>query len=60
MNMRRLPRMSPVLPPSSSSPPKVRVYALTTQARLVVEKSRERWMSGSAMFTMVMSSTTMS
>lgn len=50
--------MSPARPPSSNSPPKVSVYALTTQARLVVEKSSDRWMSGSAMFTMVMSSTT--
>lgn len=58
MNMRRRPRMSPDRPPSSSRPPKVSVYALMTQDRFSVENPRAVWMCGSAMFTMVMSRTT--
>jgi hypothetical protein len=60
MNTRRRPRMSPARPPSSSSPPKVSVYALSTHDRLVVEKFSASRMCGRAMFTMVASRTTMS
>ena len=37
MNTRRRPRMSPARPPSSSKPPNVSAYALTTHSRPVPE-----------------------
>ena len=60
MNTRRRPRMSPARPPSSSSPPKARAYALTTHSRPEPEKPSARWIGGSATLTMVESSTTIS
>ena len=60
MNIRRRPRMSPARPPSSSSPPNVRMYPFITQDRLVDEKCRPVWMCGSAMFTTVASRMIMS
>ncbi len=59
-NTRRRPRMSPARPPSSSRPPKVSVYAFSTQDRPAGEKRRPAWMCGSAMFTTVRSRTIMS
>ena len=44
MKMRRRPRMSPARPPSSSSPPKVRAYPLTTHWR---SRARSPGRSGS-------------
>src|SRR5262249_50570541 len=58
MNMRRRPSRSPARPPSSSSPPKVSAYALTTHSRPDPEKPSARWICGSATLTMVASSTT--
>ena len=60
MKTRRRPSRSPDLPPSSSSPPNVSAYALTTHSRLVPEKPSAVWMCGRATFTMVASSTTIS
>src|SRR5204862_4301548 len=44
-------------PPRSRKPPKVSMYALTTQASDVCEKPRSARMDGSATFTIVVSST---
>ena len=60
MKIRRRPSRSPDLPPSSSSPPNASAYALMTHSRLVLEKWSALWMCGSATFTMVASSTTIS
>ena len=60
MNIRRLPRMSPALPPSSRSPPKVSEYAFRTHDRPEGEKSRPCAIEGSATFTTVRSRTIMS
>ena len=60
MNTRRRPSRSPARPPSSSSPPKASAYAVTTHSRPVPEKPSARWMCGSATFTIVASSTTIS
>ena len=60
VNTRRRPSRSPVRPPSSSSPPKVTAYAFTTHSRPLPEKPSARWMCGSATFTIVASSTTIS
>ena len=60
MKTRRRPSRSPVLPPSSSSPPNASAYALTTHSRPVPEKPSAVWMCGRATLTMVASSTTMS
>jgi hypothetical protein len=57
---RRRPRMSPARPPSSSSPPKARAYALTSHSKPEPEKPSARWIGGSATLTMVESSTTIS
>jgi hypothetical protein len=57
ISMRRRPRMSPARAPSRSSPPKLRVYALCTQERLVAEKCSELWILGSAAMTTEMSRT---
>ena len=54
-NMRRWPSRSPARAPSSSRPPNVNAYALTTQDRFSGEKWSAPWMSGSAMFTIVRS-----
>src|SRR5215472_10485242 len=60
MNILRRPSRSPARPPSSSSPPKVSAYALTTHSRPDPENPSARWMCGSATLTMVASSTTIS
>src|SRR5215469_6806564 len=60
MNTRRRPRMSPARPPSSSRPPKVSAYALTTHSRPEPEKPSACWMWGRATFTIVASRITMS
>src|SRR4051794_18830804 len=60
MKTLRRPSRSPIRPPSRSRPPNARVYALTTQDRSAWEKPRSTLMCGSAMFTIVPSSTTMS
>src|ERR1019366_1730556 len=60
MKTRRRPRMSPARPPSSSRPPNVSVYALSTQDKLGAEKCSPRAMLGKAMFTTVMSRMIMS
>ena len=52
--------MSPSRPPTSSRLPNARAYAVTTHCRSLFGKSRARWADGSAMFTMVESSTTIS
>ncbi len=59
-NVRRCPNMSPARPPSSNSPPNASAYAVTTHCRPVDENARPCWISGSAMFTMVESRTTIS
>ena len=59
-NVRFRPKMSDRRPPTSSSPPNASAYAVMTHWRSVVEKPSARWAEGSAMFTMVASSTTMS
>ena len=60
VSARRRPIRSEVLPPSSSSPAKESVYAVTTYERCASSKPSTRWAVGSATFTMVASSATMS
>src|SRR5262249_51752872 len=52
--------MSPSRPPTSSRLPNDSAYAVTTHCRLPLEKPRACWADGSAMFTMVASSPTIS
>src|ERR1700683_5646216 len=52
--------MSPSRPPTSSRLPNARAYAVTTHCRSLFGKPRACWADGSAMFTMVASSTTIS
>src|SRR6266704_1475425 len=52
--------MSPSRPPTSSRLPNERAYAVTTHCRSLLEKLSACWADGSAMFTIVPSSTTMS
>src|SRR4051794_21951769 len=59
MNRRRLPKKSAARPPSSRKPPNISVYELMTHCRLAFEKSRPRWIDGSATFTIVASRMTM-
>ena len=59
MNSRFRPTRSAARPPSMRKPPKVSVYPLTIHCRLEGEKCRERWIDGSATFTMVASRMTM-
>ena len=54
------PIMSPMRPPNRSSPPKAKVYAVTTHWRSTLENPKERCAEGSAMIMMVVSRTTMS
>src|SRR3989441_5297617 len=56
----RRPMRSAARPPRSRKPPNVRTYAFTTHARPACEKPRSRWIAGSAMFTIVASSTIIS
>jgi hypothetical protein len=56
----RRPLMSPARPPVSSSPPKIRVYALTAQDRLPTERCRPLCIRGRAMVKMVASTTSIS
>ena len=58
--VRRLPMMSDNRPPMSSSAPKASEYAVTIHWRLSVPKPSALCADGSAMFTIVVSSTTMS
>ena len=60
MNVHLRPNRSPSLPPSSKRLPNASAYAVTTHCRLSVEKPKERCAEGSAMFTIVASSTTIS
>ena len=60
ISIRRRPTRSDSRPPSSSSPPKASEYAVTTHCRSALENTRSRWAEGSAMFTIVASSTTIS
>ncbi len=60
MNIRRRPKRSPARPPSKSRPPNASAYPLTTHSRSVASKFSARWIDGSATFTIVVSSTTMS
>jgi len=60
ISIRRRPTRSDSRPPSSSSPPKASEYAVTTHCRSATLKPRSRWAEGSAMFTIVASSTTIS
>jgi hypothetical protein len=52
--------MSPSCPPTSSKLPNDSAYAVTTHCRSLVEKPSDCWADGSAMFTIVPSSTTIS
>ena len=60
ISIRRRPSRSDSRPPSSSSPPKASEYAVTTHCRSALENPSARWAEGSAMFTIVASSTTIS
>ena len=60
ISIRRRPTRSDSRPPSSSSPPKASEYAVTTHCRSAMENPSARWAEGSAMFTIVASSTTIS
>ena len=60
MNVAFRPIRSVSLPPRSSRLPKAREYAVTTHCRSMSEKPRTCWAEGSAMFTIVASSTTIS
>ena len=60
MKVHLRPNMSPMRPPSSSSEPNASAYAVTIHWRESLEKPRSSCALGSAMFTIVMSSTTMS
>ena len=55
---RRVPITSHRRPPRSSSPPKARAYALTTQDNPASEKFSDSWMSGSATLMTDMSKAT--
>ena len=57
-NMRRRPSMSAARPPRISSPLKAMAYPVTTHCTTEVATPRSRSMAGSAIFTMVKSSTT--
>lgn len=54
------PNRSPMRPPSSSRPPKARVWAVMAHCRLPSVMPRSRWADGRATLTIVMSSTTIS
>ena len=60
MNVHLRPKRSEMRPPSSSRLPNASAYAVITHWRESSEKPRSRWADGSAMFTMVTSSTTSS
>ena len=60
ISIRRRPTRSDSRPPSSSSPPKASEYAVTTHCRSALENASARCAEGSAMFTIVASSTTIS
>ena len=60
MNVHLRPNRSPSLPPSSSRLPNASAYAVTIHSRLLVEKCSARCADGSAIFTIVESSTTIS
>src|SRR4029453_17377216 len=58
-NSRHRPKRSATRPPSRSSPPKVSMYAFTTQARPACENPRSSLIEGRARFTTVSSRKTM-
>ena len=58
MNIFLRPIESDSRPPSSSRLPNASAYPVTTHCRPASEKAKSRWAVGSAMFTMVASSTT--
>ena len=58
MNVHLRPNRSPIRPPSKSSDPNASAYAVTTHWRLSFEKCSARCADGSAMLTIVASSTT--
>src|SRR5215471_308059 len=58
ISIRLRPTRSDSRPPSSNSPPKASEYAVTTHCRSALENPRSRCAEGSAMFTIVASSTT--
>jgi hypothetical protein len=57
MKILRRPIRSPARAPSSSRPPKASRYAFCTHDSATGEKSRLRWIFGSAVMTIEMSST---
>src|SRR5262249_41099955 len=59
-NTRRRPSRSPARPPSSSRPPNVTAYALTTHSSPLPEKPRARCTCGKAPLTVVASTPTIS
>ena len=56
---RRRPSRSAARPPSSRKPPNVSAYAVATHCRFVAEKCRSRPIVGSAVLTIVRSTTVM-
>src|SRR5271163_2575618 len=58
MNVHLRPNRSPSFPPSSNRLPNASAYAVTTHCRLSVEKPNARCAEGSALLTIVESSTT--
>src|SRR3954454_13336604 len=54
-NVRRRPTTSPTRPASRRKPPNVRAYPDVTHARSASEKDSERWIEGSATFTIAKS-----
>ena len=59
MKMRRRPSMSAARPPRMSSPLKAMAYPVTTHCTTEVDTPKSRSIDGSAILTMVKSSTTM-
>src|SRR5215468_11156099 len=60
ISIRRRPSRSDSRPPSSNNPPKASEYAVTTHCRSALENPSACWAEGSAMVTIVASSTTIS
>src|SRR5215469_8845588 len=60
INIRRRPTRSDSRPPNSSNPPKASEYAVTTHCRSALENPSALWAEGSAIVTIVASSTTIS
>jgi hypothetical protein len=58
-SMRRRPKRSAILPPSSRNPPSMRPYAMMIHCRVLFPMPRSCWIEGRATFTTAISSTTM-